>query len=41
MKCLFLGYDENKTKLIRLLTQNGCKVTHKSSQILPEDIKKK
>ena len=40
MKCLFLGYDKNKTRLIQLLTENGCEVTHKISDLQIDDIKR-
>ena len=40
IKCLFLGYDRKKTKLISLLEKNGCKVINLKRQLLTKDLKK-
>jgi len=40
MKCLFLGYNENQTKLIKFLKKKKISVTNKKTKIVASDIKK-
>ena len=39
IRCLFLGYDSKKTKLIKLLERNGCKVLNLKRKITIRDLK--
>lgn len=40
MRCLFLGYNQKKTEIIRLLKKNNCKVTNISRKLKKSDVDK-
>ena len=40
MRCLFLGYSEKETSLIRLLKRKGCRVTNLSKTIKIKDLER-